>query len=235
VGSPEDAAEKILSANKKTGLALSGFSISNNFYIDDPEKLTNEINRVIAWIRVAAKVKAPVSRIFGGHLEKKFRSDENLVKKALAKVTDSIGKVVKVAEQEGVVLALENHGALPGSGEHQVGIIKAINSRFLRATVDIGNYMEVGQDAFKGTEIAAPYCAYVHYKDCRKVPDKGNSWGWESQNCLPGKGDANTKKCMEILKKSGYNGYVALEYEVADDEETGIPASVAQMQKDIIF
>ncbi|MBN1865112.1 MAG: sugar phosphate isomerase/epimerase, partial [Victivallales bacterium] len=127
----------------------------------------------------------------------------------------------------GVVLALENHGGLPCTGEEQVEIIESVNSPFLKATVDVGNYMQVGQEGQEGTAVAAHLAAYVHFKDFKKIlPAEGSRIPWELQTCTVGEGDVEHIECLKTLKKAGYKGYVALEYEGSEDEKVGVPKSL---------
>jgi len=226
--SVKEAPSIIKSVLDKTGLILSGLSMSNNFNQANPEELRNQINTVKKWIQVASKINAPVSRIFGGNVD---RNDKDLLKQGFVKIIDALGEVVTEAEKLGVILALENHGGLPCTGEEQVAVIKKINSKYLRATIDVGNYMNCGQEAYIGTEIAADYVAYVHFKDFKKKHPENTLLPWSIEACTLGEGDVDLTKCLEALKKTGYNGFVALEYEGIEDEKTGIPKSVKHMNQ----
>ncbi len=103
--------------------------------------------------------------------------------------------------------------------------------KHLKATVDVGNYMTCGQEGAVGTRLAAPFAAYVHFKDMKKVADAAAPAGWKINACVLGEGDVDHRACLDILKKAGYNGFVALEYQGPEDEKTGVPRSVAFMKK----
>ncbi|MFC1479248.1 sugar phosphate isomerase/epimerase family protein, partial [Planctomycetota bacterium] len=180
------------------------------------------IAQAAKWIQAASQTGAQVSRIFGGHIGD--RNDESALSSALEKVLFAMKELASAAEDHKVILAVENHGGVPGLGEEQVKIIEEVNSPFLRATVDVGNYMSCGQDPVEGSSLAAPYCAYVHFKDMKK-----SSQGLES--CVVGEGDVDHAGCLEVLNKAGYNGYVALEYEGSEDEREGVRKSVAFMHE----
>ncbi|MBU4198939.1 MAG: sugar phosphate isomerase/epimerase [Verrucomicrobia bacterium] len=227
LGAVEEAPGKIRAALGKTGLTLSGLSMSNNFNQSDPALLKNQIDTVKRWLQVAAEVKAPVSRIFGGHIQD--RSNPVELRQGFDRIIAALGELVQEAEKLGVILALENHGGLPCTGEEQVEVIKKINSKYLRATIDVGNYLQGGQEGHVGTTIAAPFAAYVHFKDFRKKPASKTGSRWDLESCTVGQGDIQHRQCLEVLKKAGYNGFIALEYEGADDEKIGIPQSLAYM------
>jgi len=178
---------------------------------------------------VGADVAAPVMRIFGGHL--KDRYDPQARGEARQYVLDALREVVEVAENRGVVLALENHGGMPCTGEEQVAVIQEVASEHLRATVDVGNYMSCGQEGHVGTQIAAPFAAYVHFKDFHKVIDERALWGWQTRPATVGGGDVDLPACLAALKAAGFDGFVALEYEGTDDETVGVPQSVEFMNQ----
>lgn len=141
------AAARIRAALSKSGLTLSSLSLGNDFNKENPAEFKAQVDGVKEWIRVAAELRAPVSRIFGGSIGEKERSDPAAKAKGRQRILDGLGAVVKEAEKNGLVLAIENHGGLPCTGEEQVDVIRAVNSPSLKATVDVGNYLEGNQEA----------------------------------------------------------------------------------------
>ena len=225
-GDPDKARREIPKALAKTGLTLSGISLGNSFYPADEKTLREQIQTVKTWVDVAADLKAPVSRIFGGG-----RVPPEQQAAAMEQVKRGLLEVTAHAAKKGVVLALENHGGIPRSGEDQVALIKAVNSPYLRATVDVGNYMSGGQEGAEGTRIAAKHCAYVHFKDFIKVPSKENPWGWDVRSCTVGVGAVDHAACLKRLKAAGYKGWIALEYEGLGEERVGVFESLAFTKK----
>lgn len=224
LGEPGTAASRVRAALDETGLELSGISLSNNLNRADSDEFEAEIASTVSWIRLAAEVEAPVSRIFGGHVAD--RSDSTALDAGFNRIIDGLGRLATEAEKYGVVLALENHGGLPCTAEEQIDVIRKINSANLRATVDIGNYMGCGQESVSSCAISAPYAAYVHVKDFSKKKSTRTPWGWEHESAVLGAGAVDVPGCLKTLSDSGYDGYVALEYEAATDEESGVPESV---------
>jgi len=226
--SPSEAPDAIRAVLKGSSLKLAGLSLSTNFYQTDPLAFRKEIKAAAEWICAAGKAEAPVSRIFGGHIDRK---NKDAVKNGLVKVMQALKELAPVAEQANVVLALENHGGLPCTGEEQIRVIEEIDSPFLRATIDVGNYMQCGQTAVEGTQVAAKYCAYVHLKDFKRIPDSAAPAGTKLQPVILGKGDVDHRKCLEILKEAEYTGFVVLEYEGIEPETKGVPESIKYMRQ----
>lgn len=229
LGDPASASERIDRALDATGLTLSGLSLSTNFNHADPVKRKQEVDAVLPWLRVAADLGAPVSRVFGGHL--KNRSNKPALEEGLRWIIESLKALAEEAGRLGVVLALENHGGLPCTGQEQVAVIREVASPALRATVDLGNYLVCGQEGQEGTGIAAEYAAYVHVKDCRKVEDPSQPWGWRQEACVLGRGDVDLAACLTVLRQEGYSGFLALEYEATDDEEAGVKESIRYLKE----
>ena len=228
LGDPSTAAERIGKALEATGLTLSGLSLSTDFNHVDPDARKKEVKSILPWLRVAADLKAPVSRIFGGYM--KDRSDTAALEQGLQRIIESLKAVSEQAARWGVLLALENHGGLPCTGQDQAEVIRAVGSPALRATIDVGNYLACGQEGDEGTRMAAEFAAYVHVKDCRKVEDSTRKWGWRPEACVLGRGDVDISACLSELRKQNYEGFLALEYEAEDDELAGVAESIQHLK-----
>lgn len=220
---PDKAANEIITALKGSSLELSGLSMSNNYNQATKKEIDQQVNAVIEWLWVAAEIKAPACRIFGGHVSN--RDDKHEMKKGFKNIYYGIEKTLKEAEKLGIILALENHGGLPCTGEEQVEVIKKFNSGNLRATIDVGNYMQGGQTGDAGSRIAAPYACYVHFKDFKKS-DTGTLTG-----CTLGEGLVNHETCLRSLKDAGYAGFIAIEYEGSEEERIGLKKSADYTRK----
>jgi sugar phosphate isomerase/epimerase len=230
VGPVEGAADLILAALAKHDLVLAGMSLANNFNLPDPEELRGQIEASKQWIRVAGQVKAPVARIFGGAIAHPERRDAAVRASHRPQILDALRQVVPEAEKQGVILGLENHGGLPCTAEEQVSLIREIDSPWFKATVDVGNYMQAGQEAHEATRTAMEHAAYVHFKDLSKNPDDSSPWGWREGKCpYVGTGAVDHAACLEAMKDAGYKGFVALEYEGTEDESTGVKKSIEFM------
>lgn len=226
LGDRDAVVERIGAALERTGLVLSGLSMSNNFNLPDAAEFDAHLEDTLAWMRIAEQLQAPACRIFGGHAD---RSDPAAVEAGLERVLRALKALAPEAESMGLVLALENHGGLPCTGQEQVGLIEAVGSPGVRATVDVGNYMQGGQDPLAGTRVAARYAAYVHVKDNKRL-DTPDERGRTYEACTIGDGDVDIPGCLGLLRDSGFDDFVALEYEGTEPEATGVPRSVEYMK-----
>jgi sugar phosphate isomerase/epimerase len=225
-GDPATARERITKALETSGLALSGISLSNNYNTSDAGQLAEQLAASKEWIDIAADLRAPVCRVFGGGRKK----DEEVAVQ-LSRTCDALKEVAAHAEAKGVVMALENHGGFPSSGEEQAEMIETVGSKALGATIDVGNYLSGGQEGIDGTKAAARHSRYVHFKDCMKLPTGETPWGWKPKSCTVGVGAVDHEACLRVLKEAGYSGWVALEYEGPSPERIGVEESLYFMKK----
>jgi sugar phosphate isomerase/epimerase len=84
-------------------------------------------------------------------------------------VIEAYTTLARTAAQHGVLLGLENHWGLGISAAGVIRIIKAVNSPWLRATLDTGNFLV---DHAPQVEALAPYAALVQ----AKTYDGGGRW-----------------------------------------------------------
>ena len=125
-------------------------------------------------------------------------------------VIASIEKCLLTAEKCGVTLGLENHWGLGRTPEGVLRIVEAIDSPWLRCTLDTGNFLE---DPYDKLEQMAPKTAFVQ----AKTYFGGGIW-----YSL----DLDYSRIAEMLGKHNYQGFVSLEFEGHEAWETAIPKSL---------
>ncbi len=73
-----------------------------------------------------------------------------------------------MAAERKMVIALENH--MDYTSQELVSLIKAVNSPWVRATLDTGNPIALIEDPVDAATRLAPYTVLVHFKDLRIQP-----------------------------------------------------------------
>jgi L-ribulose-5-phosphate 3-epimerase len=119
--------------------------------------------------------------------------------------------IVEVAEHAagaGVVVALETHGDLMGSGKTGAEIVRKIGSPRIRLNYDTGNVIFYG-GVKPEVDIAAalPYLAHVHLKD-----KKGGVKVWDFPPL--GMGEIDFPRIFKTLADARYTGPISVEIEV---------------------
>ncbi len=124
-------------------------------------------------------------------------------------------KCVELAAQRGVILALENHWGLTNTPEGQMRILKAIESPWLGALMDTGNFLE---DPYEKLAVIAPKTVFVQAKT---YPGGGEFYTLE----------LDYKRIAKILRDAGYTGYVSLEMEGKEAADTAVAKSIAMLRE----
>ena len=193
------------------GVSLSGTAVGNNFARAKGEVLQKEIADVKQWIDHAAVMGAPHIRIFAGPVPKDISVEE-----ATRNCIEAIEECCAYAGEKGVVLGLENHGGIVTTAEQLLGIVKAVQSPWFGINLDTGNF--TSEDPYAELAACAPYAVNVQIKV--EVRRKG------AAKPEP----ADLPRLVRLLREANYQGYVALEYEAAEDPWAAVPRWLKALQ-----
>ena len=201
-------------------LKLTNYIVGNNFGNAIAEdRLQTEIDKVKTALDEAAFFGCKNLRVFAGGYDLEWEKYSQAIAEAFA-------SCIEHAEKNNVVMALEDHGALCKDSSEQLFYISTIDSPFLRATADLGNYWTHGGELPEcGAAAIADLAAMVHVKDYLIINNKFTS--------VPtGEGVIDLRQCFRILKDAGYKGTLSLEYECAIGEgRHGITTSLVNMRR----
>ncbi len=202
--------EKLKAYAEKKKLAVSGVPVGNNFCQTNDAKRKADVQHVKDWTARAAKIGAKTVRIFAGNLEKGDTLDD-----AQKRVVAAMNECCEVAEKLGIYLALENHGGITDTADHLLELVKPVKSKALGVNVDTGNFHT--PDPYADIAKISPYGVVSQVKT----------------EVYPGgkKQDADLGKVIKILKDANFHGYVALEYEAAEDPKVAVPRHVKELRK----
>ncbi len=195
----------------RLGLDISGTAVGNKFCLTDPAKLRQEIDMVKTWTENASRLGAKTVRIFAGNLEK-GDSEEDARKRCIAAIQEACDHAAKF----GVILALENHGGIVSTADQILAIVKAVQHEWFGVNLDTGNFRTA--DPYADIARLAPYAVVVQLKT--EIQRQGQK-----------KEEADLKRLLDILRGVNYRGYVALEYEAAEDPKTAVPKAIAELKK----
>ena len=195
----------------RLGLDVSGTAVGNNFCVSDPAKLKEQIASVKKWTEHSSLLGSKALRIFAGNVEKGDTEE-----KARGRCIEAIQECCDHAAKYGVYMALENHGGIVNTIDQMLDIVKAVKHDWFGVNWDSGNFHSA--DPYADLEKLAPYAVNAQIKV--EISRAGQK-----------KEDADLKRKVDILKQSGYRGYVALEYEAAEDPKVAIPRHIETLRK----
>lgn len=193
------------------GLDISGTAVGNNFSLPPGPERDKQINDVKRWVDHAATLGAPVIRIFSGGTPKGHTEEE-----ARHWCVESIEQSCEYAGQRGVFLALENHGGLSATADGMLALIRAVKSPWFGVNLDTGNFHSA--DPYAELAAVAPYAVTVQVKT--EVSPAGGK-----------KEPADLARIVRILRDVRYRGYIALEYEAAEDPYAAVPRHIDELRK----
>jgi len=182
----------------RRGLDISGTAVGNDFCFPPGERRDQEIAHVKQWIEYADAIDAPVIRIFAGSAQPGQSAEDahRLAVEAIEQCCEHAGKF-------GIFLALENHGGITAEVENLLAFVRGVRSPWFGINLDTGNFYTT--DIYGDLEKLAPYALNVQVKVA--IHPAG-------QPAQP----TDFRRLAEIMRKSGYRGYIVLEF-----EETGDP------------
>lgn len=195
-GYPKVPADSYIFAFKRRafdlGLAISGTGVRNDFATTDAQKRAADVQHVKEWVEVAAKLGAPVLRVFAGPVPEGYEGRWEEVAKWLA---DSLRQCAEHAAKYGVIIGVQNHGDMLKSADDVIRILKMVDSPWLGAINDTGYFLTANP-----------------YEDiARIVPYTVN---WQIKERLGGKNGTepmDLKRLFRIIRAGGYRGYVPIE------------------------
>lgn len=210
------------------GLDLMGFSTHQGFVTPDKAKREANIAHTVKCLELAHELGIPTIRVNTGRWGTSKSFDELMANKGieprLEGYTDDQGfewvirsfeALLPRAEALGVTMGLENHWGLGRDASGVLRVLDALNSPWLQATLDTGNFLE---NPYEQMAALAPRTVLVQ----AKTYYGGGEW-----YSL----DLDYPRIAAILKDHRYRGYVSLEMEGKEDPRTAIPKSLELLRK----
>jgi sugar phosphate isomerase/epimerase len=179
------------------------FDGEHSFYALDRAERERAVADNERWIDAAATLGSPSIRT---HLASADNQPPDLERTA-----ETLLRLVEHAAARNVVIHLENDDAVTEDPLFLVRLIEKVNSPWLRALPDFGNSQmhKAPADAYAGVEAMFQHA----YGICHVKQSEATEKGANVQVDLP--------YVFAILKKSGYRGYLSMEYDNASDPYRG--------------
>lgn len=219
---------------KKYKLELAAYATKNDFATADNDVFRKNVAIVKQAVEDAARMNTRILRIFGGYHKLDAQGVPVMdYASGMKKVLEGLEECLPHAEKHQVILALENHGSLPGHSYELRRIMEYFKNPWLRCTFDCGNFIANNLDEHENPVAALQavikYVAHVHVKDFGKpevYPER------RAEAYVAGKGVVPLRQLCAMLEDFGYKGFCSLEYEAGFKvpETEGVQASLKYLK-----
>lgn len=173
------------------GISISGTGVRNEFSYADKAALEKEIDLVLRWIEVAAKMGAPVLRVFTA---KQYVSGEER-KRVNERIVFALNKCLQTAAAHGVILGIQNHNDFLRNADECHALIGGFNNKWLGLVVDTGNFI-----------------APDPYEEIGKVLPLAVNWQVKQKLLIDGQQvPMDLYRLCSIINHSSYKGNVPIE------------------------
>jgi sugar phosphate isomerase/epimerase len=178
----------------------------------------------------ASRIGAKVMRVVGSSL--RFRDQPH--EPQLERLRTMFREAVKVAEDHGIKMAVENH--IDFTSTEMLELLDEVGSPYLGINFDSGNFLRMLDDPIQAMGKLASHVYAAHIKDLkvqRGVP--ANEWYFFSSTPL-GEGTVDHSKLIAKLEETDFDGLLAVEIDFLhpdykDDEDAAVAQSVRELRR----
>lgn len=229
-------AAKINEAAKEADIEINAYTIGACLFNESEEEMAKEVEHLKGQLDVAKILGAKLMRhdvCYTLGKSGKSRSFDLM----LPDIAKNARLVTEYGESIGIKTCSENHGYIAQDSDRVERLFNAVNHDNYGLLVDIGNFVCADENPVIAVSRVAPYAIHVHAKDMylRKTPSEGCKGQTRGMNyfggAVVGEGDIPVKQCLSILKKAGYDGFVSIEYEGAEDCISGIERGLKNLKR----
>lgn len=220
-------------------LTISNYAILADLLKGDEAEFEQEVQRLLREVDIAHRLGVKLMRHDVSAFRRPF--EQNTIvhfERELPRMVTGCRRIADYAAQFGITTTLENHGFYVNGSDRVIRLIEAVDRPNFRLTLDTGNFWCIDEDPVVGVHRTVSYAAMVHLKDFYRR--KANAYAGESQmfkcdsgtwfktsggsllrGAIVGDGDIDLWEIMGILKRSGYEGYVSIEFEGLEECKKG--------------
>lgn len=223
----------------KCGVAVVNYTIGADF-LNAPNGWEAEAERLFGQVAVAKALGAKGMRhdATGGFkgAQAKYKSFDA----ALPILANGCRKVTEYAKTQGIVTMVENHGFFCQESRRVEQLVNAVGDENFGLLIDMGNFLCADDDPAEAVGRLAKYAKHVHAKDfyfkSGDGADPGDGFftsrgGNYLRGAVIGHGCVPVTQCLRTLKRSGYDGFVSIEFEGCEDNEWAIQTGLDNLRR----
>ena len=225
--------EEVARRAAERGVALVSYCVEGNFR--DPDRAA-QIARVKAQVDVAHQLG--ISRVRHDVVEWAWRErDENELAETFALIVPACQEIADYAAERGITTSVENHGFCINNSERVRRLIHLVDRPNFGTALDIGNFVCVDEQPVSAVAQNVQYASVVHLKDFYvRTVEPGRGWlktvaGNYLRGSILGFGDLEISRIFGIIKTSGYDGPLSIEFEGLEDPFLAAEIAIENAQR----
>ncbi|MGI6174519.1 MAG: sugar phosphate isomerase/epimerase family protein [Christensenellales bacterium] len=230
---------------KDAGIEIVNYSVLADL-CKDGQEYEDEIKRICYHVDIAAELGVPRMR----HDVTAFRRPlgMNTLKdfdECLPKIVEGAKRIAQYAKTKGVMTLIENHGFFANGCDRVERILYGVNDDNYGLLLDTGNVICVDEDPSVAAYKLAPMAKMIHLKDFyirKRDPgdttqfDCGGRWfrsyaGKYLRGAILAQGDLDIYEMLSEIKRAGYDGNIAVEFEGLEDPEYASAVSLENARR----
>ena len=234
-----ELAKKIAAEAERVGIEIIAYTIDAELSKETDEESQAELERLYGQLEVARALGAPLMRHDVCYKLGKSGNARSfdLMLPTIAKNSRAL---TERAKELGIRTCTENHGYIAQDSDRVERLFNAVAHDNYGLLVDVGNFICADEEPSRAVSRVAPYAIHVHAKDFFvKASDEANpGQGWFRsrggkylRGSIIGHGNADAAKSLSIIKNSGYDGYVTIEFEGMEDNLKGIAIGLENLRR----
>ena len=235
---PKAYARAIGEESRRVGLPISNFAFGADFINGSDGNQEVEIARAKDMIDLAALMGSPLARhdITAGPNPRTFQGYDNL----LPRLAAAVRAVTGYAQEKNIRTMTENHGFFSQDSRRVEKLVNTVAHENFGLLCDMGNFLCADEDPAVAVGRVAPYVFYAHAKDffikSGDGPDPGEGFfasrnGNYLRGTIIGHGCVPVLHCLRALKRAGFDGTIAIEFEGMEDCQTGIRVGLQNLKR----
>jgi len=181
------------------GVEICCVDTSCVFHSPDPSERANQVNVALAHADLAAKLGAPLIRVFPDKIQSGTTREET---------RDWIAAgLQETAKRVTVNVGLETHGDF-ARADYAAEIVRLADHPRVKVIWDVANSVAAGDTIERAARVVEPYLGHVHLRDAKPVSG-AEHW----LPVLAGAGRVSFADTIAALTDLNYDGFVSFEWE----------------------
>ncbi len=207
--------QQILDLCAQAGVKISG--VSSHSDLLNPEWGVLYARR---GIRYARALGVKIVQITEDMYPPKWMTEDD----AYAVMRINLRSIVETCEENGVWIAIEQHGPYTAKIKSMTRILELVDSPWIRVNYDCGNTYLAGEDPYAMLEAVIDRVVHVHAKDISQkqaAAERGKVTG-TAVGCACGDGEIDWHRLVKRLKQAGYTGVLSVECGTEDEAQRSL-------------